>query len=239
MRSRFLAIALLATALPGEAQAFEGVLHMVMTMPTVAPVKTDVSIRHNGDSRTDTFVPFLNQKVSFIQRGSAPIIQIMHATKQYTESSYLQGKASSDAANALQDATVRDLPVETIAGYICRHALITNKSGATIEVWVTGSIPSNSSVSSIAGGGDALMQTLKKHGLDGFPLKLKMVEQGLPITLETTSVETRAVDSALFTIPSGYTKVSESDMSLRDLSPEEMEVLKAFERQLKSQMSAE
>ncbi len=239
MRFHWWIVGLLAMLPGARAHAFEGVLHMMMTMPQVSPVKTDVTIRHNGDSRTDTFVPFLNQRVSFLQRGSAPVVQMMHSTKQYSESSYLRAKAGSDAANALRDVTVRDLPVETVAGYICRHALLTSKSGSVIEVWVTGSIPaSNASMSAI--GGDAnLVATLKQHGLDGFPLKIKMTEQGLPITLETISVDTRAVDASLFSVPSGYTKVAESDMGVGDLSPQDQEILKAFEKQLMSQMPSE
>jgi hypothetical protein len=66
-----------------------------------------------------------------------------------------------------------------------------------------------------------------------------MVEQGLPITIETTSVETHRIDSTLFAVPTGYAKVSESSMGLRDLSDDEMAALKAFEQQLKSQVPAE
>ena len=239
MRFHCWILGLLAAAQPLPAHAFEGVLHMVMTMPSVSPVKTDVTIRSNGDSRTDTFIPFLNQRVSFLQRGSAPVVQMMHSTKQYTESSYLRDKAGADAASALRDISVRELPVETVAGYVCRHALLVSKTGSSIEVWITGSIQaSNASLAPIGGNAD-LVTTLKQHGLDGFPLKLKMTEQGMPITLEAVSVESRAVDPALFSVPAGYTRVAESDMNLRDLSPGDQEVLRAFEKQLMSQMPAE
>lgn len=227
--SRLFGLAALGILLPAKADAFEGVLNMVMTMPSVAPVKTVVSIRDNGDSRTDTMIPFLNQKVSFIQRGKLPVIQIMHSTLQYTESSYLQSKSAASVTSALKDVTVHELGTEMIAGYPCRHALLTNTSGSKVEVWVTSSIPSGASA---AMGSDDLMQALKKNGLDGFPLKVKMSEQGLPIVLEATSVEAKRVDASLFSVPSGYTKVKESELNLADLSAADAEVLKNFEKQM-------
>lgn len=212
---------------------------MVTSIPNVAPIKTDVAIRANGDTRTDTFIPFANQRVSLIRRsGSQSVLELLHGIKQFTESSSVVTTAQGDLRSAMAGATVQMLASETIAGYPCKHARIVPRGGGfPMEVWVTSQI--NGEGDAIADIDTTTRELLSANGLNGFPLKVVMAQQGIPITVETITVESRAVASSLFSAPADYTRIAQTEAGVGTQSPNDRAAVEAFAKQLQAAMQME
>ena len=226
-------IALAVLAAPLRAFAFEGVLHMMTTVAGSTPIKTDVIIRSNGDTRTDTTVPFVDTKVSIIKRaGGGPVIEMLPGSMQYTESTLLASTSARSVTAAVSGARIVQLGPESVAGFVCQHAQVIPANGQPMEVWVTDLIPGGNNA--MMDNGDALMQLLTQNGLGGFPLKLKMSQQGVALTVEATKVEVRHVDPTLFQVPSGYTKIAQADAGIHELSPQDQKMITDFEKQMQA-----
>jgi GLPGLI family protein len=87
-----------------------------------------------------------------------------------------------------------------IAGYNCKKALVTmNGLDEVLEVYYTEdlSVPEN--------------QQFK--GLKGFPLEYQINQAGMKMKFTATTVTEKKVEDNLFTIPSGYEKVSKEQLN--------------------------
>lgn len=114
-----------------------------------------------------------------------------------------QAMADSAAASAKIDWTGTK---ETIAGYECEHANITDEQGQTTDVCLAKGLGTFAQM----GGG---MGGRGRGGMGGgweghigqeFPLK---VTQGGSVEMIVTNIEKKSLDDSLFAIPNGYQKM--------------------------------
>ncbi len=106
-------------------------------------------------------------------------------------------------------SSAADFVVETgadnrvIAGMACNHFLVKTKEGATIaEYWVTKELQVK--VPKSKAGGNMLTQG-GAYGIEGFPLRVLMMQQGMQIVMEAKEVKAEKLESSLFEIPKGFT----------------------------------
>lgn len=96
---------------------------------------------------------------------------------------------------------------KTIAGYLCKKAVITMKmkdsTETKINTWFTKDI---SAVNSLHSGGTDL------SGLEGFMMEFQMQMNSLTMKMTCRSVEDVAISDSLFTLPQGYTLTTMEDL---------------------------
>ena len=168
---------------------------------------------------------------SLTQKDKPGIIYTINdQNKTYSETS------PTDPTNQdLKTYTVKKIGEETLNGYKCVHALVT-EGNETHEVWNTKDITDFSKYSEAFKsnkrmGSQKREQALKDAGCDGLPVKTfhKGNAQEGDMTMELVKLEKKNFNKSDFEIPAGYTKgPSSSVMSgvktqqeLMNMSPEE------------------
>ncbi len=153
--------------------------------------------------------------------------------KTYSESS------PTDPAN--QDTKtykVKKLGEETVSGYKCVHALVTEGS-ETHEVWNTKDIAgfdkyNDAFKSNKKVGSQKRDQALKDAGCEGFPVKAIHVNKSNPregdVTMELVKIEKKSFNDSDFEIPKTYSKTApgtvvnpdmKSQQDIMKMTPEE------------------
>jgi hypothetical protein len=134
--------------------------------------------------------------------------------------------------------TVTILGTESVKGYACTHALVTDKTGMSTEVWNTKDIADYSAYKKIynsnpQAGSYKRDKALEDAGVDGFPVKTKMKTREGEMTMELESIEKKELAANLFEIPSDYTKTDNpagailpSATDIQKMSPEQRTKLK-------------
>jgi hypothetical protein len=129
-------------------------------------------------------------------------------SKSYSE----MKKTEPDPSKDTKTYTVKKLGDETVAGYKCTHALVTEGT-ETHEVWNTKAIPEYEKYSETFKSNDKLSnnkreKALKEAGCDGIPVKT--FHKGKPdegdMTIELVKLEKKSYSKSDFEIPAGYTK---------------------------------
>lgn len=194
---------------------FEGVLHMQMTIEGQAPIPSDVSLRENGDSRTDSTMPTTGQPMSVVQlhKGKkTTVVTLFHRDKRYIETDASDVKPPQ--VDAFSKATITRVGIENIAAQPCEHTQIVLPAGSTIDVWTTDALHIDVEKVRTANQGMAggMMSALAAQGIKGLPLKIRAIIQGRAMTVETTSVEPKKLDAALFVVPKDYAKTTPAQM---------------------------
>ena len=85
---------------------------------------------------------------------------------------------------------------KTIAGVLCKKAIIKSSNGQTSTVWYAPSIA------------NSISKYKMLNGLKGFPLEYTVVDNGTTLTLTATSISTDAVADSTFETPQGYNLVT-------------------------------
>jgi hypothetical protein len=169
---------------------------------------------------------------SLTQKNSPELIYMINDNnKTYSE------KKRSDMANEDNKTyTVKKLGEETVNGYKCVHAMIT-EGAETHEVWNTKDVAdyakyAESFKSNSRMGSAKREQALKDAGCDGLPVKSfhKGNAREGDMTMELVKIEKKNFTSADFDIPAGYTKTEgmglgapavKSQQEIMSMSPEE------------------
>jgi hypothetical protein len=199
-------------ALAGSsAGSFEGVLHMQMTIEGQTPIPSDVALRENGDSRTDTVIPTSGQPISVLQLHKGAKVTsttLFHRDKKFIETDVTDTKPPT--VDAFARATITKLAPENVAGQQCEHTQIVLPAGSTIDVWTTDALKIDVEKIRAANQGMAgnMMSALAAQGIKGLPLKIRAFVQGKAMTVETTAVTPKKLDAALFTVPKDYVKTT-------------------------------
>jgi hypothetical protein len=209
---RALALFTLLFAFAESASAFEGVLHQQTTIAQVPPIASDVSLRENGDTRTDSVVPGTGEPLTVIQKSDGKTVTtftLMHAKKVYTQTT-----AAADAPTAgnmpemLKGMEVKVLADEAVAGHACKHVQLTQNASTAIEIWMADDMGLDvgklRGTQAVAAG---MLKVLEQKGVKGFPLKMKATHLGQTLTLETVRVEVKKLDATTFEVPKGYSKL--------------------------------
>lgn len=146
------------------------------------------------------------------QKSNADVIYTLNdKTKTYSETK----KQTADAEDT-KTYTVKKLGDETVSGYKCAHALITEGT-ETSEVWNTKDVKDfekyNESFKSNKRITTAKREkALKDAGCDGIPVKMvkKGNEREGDMTMELVKIDKKTFTKTDFDIPTGYTKNGES-----------------------------
>ncbi|MDI1354003.1 MAG: DUF4412 domain-containing protein [bacterium] len=169
---------------------------------------------------------------SLIQKSHPGIIySINDKNKSYSE--ITPSEASGQDSKTY---SVKKLGSETVNGYKCVHALITEGT-ETHEVWNTKDFADYSKYSEVFAatkkmGSAKRDQALKDAGCEGLPVKMvhKGNKQEGDMTMELVKLEKRTYAKADFEIPAGFTKSASSGSSvggvksqqeLMNMTPEE------------------
>lgn len=212
-RASFLFAGLLAAmpAIPFTAGAqgtFEGVVTFQVSAGQSGAQTMQYSVKGNK-VRMDISAGGMNMFTLY--DGSTRTIDMVVPMRQmYMERSAddMPAAADSAAANAKISWTGKK---ETIAGYECEHATITDDQGQATDVCLAKGLGSFVSMGGGMGGrggrgrGMTMGSGWEGHIGQMFPLK---VMRGNQVEMEATSIEKKTLDASLFTIPDGFNKMS-------------------------------
>jgi hypothetical protein len=174
--------------------------------------------------------------VKSLHKRSNPDVSytINDKNKTYSENPYKENQAAEDT----KKYTVKKLGEETVNGYKCVHAIVTEDS-ETHEVWNTKDIAayasymetfkSNKQISS-----QKREAALKAAGCDGLMVKAihKGNEREGDVTIQLVNLEKKNFSQSDFEIPAGYTKQSSAANTISGIkSQEEIMKMSPEERQ--------
>lgn len=209
MRARFpvwLAAAAVVVALPPQAgaqDAFEGVITFQTSFSERGPQSMTYSVKGNN-ARMDVSMEGMNM-FTLYDKTANTMDMVIPDRKMYMERSMANMSPFSDSVAANSKLTWTGNK-ETIAGYECEHATVTEKDGSAADICLANGLGSfmllNGGMGA-RGRGDApdWTETVGKM----FPLK---VTQDGKVQLEVTSIQKKSLDAALFKVPDGFMKMS-------------------------------
>jgi hypothetical protein len=130
-------------------------------------------------------------------------LMVMPAQRMYMEMSSMA--AEQQAQRKAPDIKMTGKK-ETVAGYECEHVLLTSDN-ETWDVCAAKGIGTFTAMTNpMSRGGPATSTAWQRIGRDMFPLKV-VKPGGSDITFEVTKIEKKPLDSSLFGIPDGFTKM--------------------------------
>lgn len=163
------------------------------------------------------------------------VYMINDKTKTYSESKKSNSNGSAEDNGTY---TVKKIGNETINGYKCVHAQVTNGNHVT-DVWNTKDISDYNKYSEAMYSNKKMFsykreQALKDAGCEGFPVKTvnKGNDREGDMTMELVKIEKKSFSKSDFEVPSTYTKSSspaaggvvpqmKSQQELINMTPEE------------------
>ncbi|MGZ3864730.1 MAG: DUF4412 domain-containing protein [Bacteroidia bacterium] len=148
--------------------------------------------------------------IKSLSMKSTPGVTYMIDDKNKT---YREVKGSAGHKGEEKDVTVKKLGEETVGGYKCTHALVTEENGATTDMWNTKDIPDYNKYAEALNenkqmGSGKREKALKDAGCEGFPVKMsrKGKNEADGFTMELVKFEKKSFPASDFEIPAGYTK---------------------------------
>jgi hypothetical protein len=147
---------------------------------------------------------------SLSKKNNPDVLYIIDDNKKtYRE----QKKSAPNTVKEEKEITVKKIGDETVNGYKCVHAIITEGTSIT-DVWNTKDFADYEKYSSALvperqmGNAAKRKQALKDAGCDGLPVKTikKGNEREGEMTMELVKYEKKSFSSSDFEVPSGYTK---------------------------------
>lgn len=198
------AVAALAT-LPAAAAAqgpFEGVVTFQMTMGQQGNQSMQYSIK-NGKARWDISTPG-GEMFMLLKDGGKTMDMVMPTRQMYMERANGDMAAKADSAQTKLTWTGKK---ETIAGYECEHATLTDQDGSPTDICLAKGLGVFVGMGGSPGGrgGMGAGGDWQGHLGEMFPLK---VEHNGQVVLQATKVEKKSLDDSMFEVPSGFHKMS-------------------------------
>lgn len=146
---------------------------------------------------------------SLLLKEKPDVIYVLNeASKSYSE----MKKGTAATAEDKSTYSVKKLGNETINGYKCVHALVTESNGTT-EVWNTKDITEYNKYAEAISTNKEMASSkrdkaLKDAGCEGFPVKMirKSNKEDGDVTMELVNLEKKTFSKSDFEIPAGYTK---------------------------------
>jgi hypothetical protein len=146
--------------------------------------------------------------IKSLSKKSTPDVSYIIDDKNKT---YREQKKSTHQNHEEKDVTVKKVGDETVNGYKCAHAIITEGNG-TSEVWNSKDFGDYEKYMSAMDDkqmafGAKRQKALKDAGCDGFPVKMiRKGEKDGGMTMELVKYEKKSFSASEFEIPAGYTK---------------------------------
>jgi len=182
--------------------------------------------------------------VSLVLKDSpGQVFMLDEKNKSYTVIDATSDEDWKDAPES--DYVVTVIGNENVNGYNCTHASVTRKGEKTAEeYWTTTEINDFASLMGMKAkyiGKDNLTKALAAKGANGFPVRIKTIEQGNAITVDMVKVEVKSHPATLFSLD-GYKKSAGATIipggidiqQIMNMTPEEREkMMKEMEEMYK------
>ena len=200
-----LAVATLGALPAGAQNTFEGVVTFQVNTGSGGEQSMQYSVKGNK-VRMDVSAQGMQMFTLF--DGNSKTIDIVIPTRQmYMERSAADAQhvADSAMANTKIDWTGRK---ETIAGYECEHANITDDEGKTTDVCLAKGLGTFVQMGSGMGGrgrSGGMGGGWEGHLGQAFPLK---VERDGAVEMLVTNIQKKSIDDSIFSIPDGFQKMT-------------------------------
>lgn len=193
-------VAVVAGPRPASAQStFEGVITIQVNGPRG---KQDMRYSIKGQKMRMDMSSAGMQMYSLFDQAKKTVDMVVPMRKMYMQQTVNADriKAGADSAIAAGKITWTGKK-EKIAGHECEHATFKDAQGQVTDVCFAKGLGSFMSLGGALGGASAWQH----HLGESFPLKI--VREG-KVEMIATSIEKKSLPDSLFTVPSGYTKMS-------------------------------
>lgn len=205
MRTSFLLAVAVAAApsLAAAQSAFEGVITFRMDAGQGGPSAMQYSVK-DGHVRMD--ISARGMTMFTLYDGAAKTVDMVIPMQQMYMERAVDPQALADSANARKHDITWTGRKETVAGYECEHATVSDDMGKTSDVCLAKGLGTFVQMNGgMRGRGGSQGGGWEGYVGDAFPLK---VEQDGRVVMEATKIEKKSLDASLFTIPEGYRKMS-------------------------------
>lgn len=126
--------------------------------------------------------------------------QITALTDFMGNKTYMTMDASKESAKEGKPSVEQASETKTIAGYVCKKAVIKSSDGSTMVVYHTDKI--NAGMAEIAGAKD----------LGGYPMEYTVDQMGFKMTFTAREVTAEKVSDDKFKVPEGYKFVTQEEL---------------------------
>lgn len=205
VRTSFL-LTVAVAALPSLAAAqgtFEGVVTFRVDAGHGGPNTMEYSVKGNK-VRMD--ISAQGMTMFTLYDGAAKTVDMVIPMRQMYMERAVDPQALADSAAAGKHDITWTGRKETVSGYECEHATVSDDIGKTSDVCLAKGLGTFVQMSGgMRGRGGAQGGGWEGHVGDAFPLK---VEQDGRVVMEAIKIEKKSLDASLFTIPDGYHKMS-------------------------------
>ncbi|MGZ3866432.1 MAG: DUF4412 domain-containing protein [Bacteroidia bacterium] len=214
MKKLTLSIAALATALALNAQSGT---HAQFKMTSARGMNGTMDLNYSETGHlsvmksTSPQLPGGEMIIKSLYKKSTPDVTYMidDKSKTYRE----QKKSATHKNHEEKEVTVKKVGEETVNGYKCVHAVVTEELGGTTDTWNTKDIPDYAKYEEALTDNRQMhsskrMKALKDAGCEGFPVKMtrKGKNDADGFTMELVKFEKKSFSASDFEIPAGYTK---------------------------------
>ncbi|MGY6561551.1 MAG: DUF4412 domain-containing protein, partial [Luteibaculaceae bacterium] len=204
MKNLFLALSILLTTQIGIAQNFVGVIDYQITyenLPEEAKgmesmLPKEVKFFGSGQqARMEMDNAMMGKQVTLIDNKKRTAVQLVDLMGQKIA---VMANFDDEAEAAKPKITYLD-ETKTIAGYLCKKAIIEDPEGeGKMEVFYTEKIQN--------------FQSDQFQGIKGMPLEYEVEAMGFKMKFSAQKVEAKKLEASLFEIPEGYTKMDADQM---------------------------
>ncbi|MFN9595494.1 MAG: DUF4412 domain-containing protein [Bacteroidota bacterium] len=165
-------------------------------MKAMMPSESTVFIK-NGKSRTEISMAMGMSSASIFDAKTG---QITALTDFMGNKTYMTMDAQKDGAKDSKPTVEQTAETKTIAGYVCKKAVIKMKDGSSVNVYHTDKI--NARMAEMVGAKD----------LGGYPLEYTVDQMGFKMTFTARSVAAEKVSDDQFKVPAGYKFVTQEEL---------------------------
>lgn len=165
-------------------------------MKAMMPTESTVFIK-NGKSRTEISMAMGMSSASIYDSKTG---QITALTDFMGNKTYMTMDSQKEGAKGGKPVVEQSTETKTIAGYLCKKAIIKMKDGSTMNVYHTDKI--NGGIPEVIGAQD----------LGGYPLEYTVDQMGFKMTFTARSVTAEKVSDDQFKVPAGYKFVTQEEL---------------------------
>ena len=134
--------------------------------------------------------------ISYMIKDSEETIYVMVPKKM---------KKDDDGEEEVEPEITKEDETITIAGYECQKYKVV-QGESTTYVWATDKFAMPKSPEGAASGGGGMGGMISMKGLQGTPLKIMTVQQGMTVTITASDINMTAPAKSMFKLPKGYAK---------------------------------
>ena len=165
-------------------------------MKAMMPTESTVYIK-SGKSRTELSMAMGMSSASIYDSKTG---QITALTDFMGNKTYMTMDASKENAKEGKPTVEQTSETKTIAGYVCKKAVVKSTNGSTMVVYHTDKI--NAGMAELAGAKD----------LGGYPMEYTVDQMGFKMTFTARSVTAEKVSDDQFKVPAGYKFVTQEEL---------------------------